>query len=378
MNSPALHHRLHLLFFATIACIIGIWWQTTSFAWWGLALACIPCGLLCYYTKNHKFLFLAITTSCAFALGALRMHTTEKSHQATEKELGNHKQWDLVGRVIDINAIEHARHKQRVTLALTHYKPTAQASWITTATTVECYLYNKNETLRYDDVILMHNIPLRPANNGDYRRYLMRNGVTGAAFIPRLQEQLLERPTFSIFRWLYEQRAKLYTQLAIKMSHPTFSLFSTLFLGNTSPAKNTLHNARTNFSTWGIAHYLARSGLHLIIIIFLWSILLRFLPISFSLQQLFLIFLVSLYTIFSWASVSYVRALITFFLYKFCSLRRLHNQLIHILTLTTLIVIIYNPLHIFFLDFQLSFGLTAALALYNFFSATSSKHLAKA
>ena len=96
-----------------------------------------------------------------------------------------------------------------------------------------------------------------------------------------------------------------------------------------------------------------------------WHYLLRFFPLHFFLKQLILLLLVLLYHLFTFPSISFLRALITYILYKICVFQNLSYNPLHILSLTTFGVLLVNPFQLFFLDFQLSFGLTFALAWFN-------------
>jgi hypothetical protein len=53
------------------------------------------------------------------------------------------------------------------------------------------------------------------------------------------------------------------------MNTNTFALFSSLFLGNRTAIKQDLEEQKPLFKVWGISHFLARSGLHLLIFIML-------------------------------------------------------------------------------------------------------------
>ena len=57
----------------------------------------------------------------------------------------------------------------------------------------------------------------------------------------------------------------------------TFFFFS---FGNIT-SKKTLSSYKDSFKQWGIMHYLARSGLHLVLFLSLFSIILNYLPLSF-------------------------------------------------------------------------------------------------
>ncbi|MFC1845655.1 ComEC/Rec2 family competence protein [Candidatus Dependentiae bacterium] len=107
---------------------------------------------------------------------------------------------------------------------------------------------------------------------------------------------------------------------------------------------------------------MARSGLHLVIFMFLWGIIFSFIPLPFTYKQLALIGLGLFYCLLSWTSISFIRAISIFLLYKISPLLHKQGQLLHLLTIICLVTLIWNPAQLLFLDFQLSFGLTLALA----------------
>jgi competence protein ComEC len=142
-------------------------------------------------------------------------------------------------------------------------------------------------------------------------------------------------------------------------------LFSTIFLGNKDGVKKRLNNEKIFFKLWGISHYLARSGLHLVVFLALLELLLRLIPITFVLKQIISLCIAMIYFLLSWSSLSFMRAFLTFIMYKICLLLGLSSNFLHLVILTCFITLLYNPAHLFFLDFQLSFGLTFALAWFN-------------
>ena len=144
-----------------------------------------------------------------------------------------------------------------------------------------------------------------------------------------------------------------------------FLFFSSLFLGNRSYVKNMMETIDEQFKQWGIYHLLARSGMHLALFIFMWQMIFRFIPLPFILKQGLMLLLCFLYGIFSWTSAPFLRSLALFALNKMCLLTKNPYHLLHYLTLTCLCFLLSCPLYLFFLDFQLSFGLTFALAWLN-------------
>ena len=119
------------------------------------------------------------------------------------------------------------------------------------------------------------------------------------------------------------------------------------------------------FKTWGLSHLLARSGLHLAVFVMIWQRLLSAIPFPFMFKQLFMTILCLVYFILSWSSIPFVRALALFLLYKKCLLFKIPFHFLHNLSLVTFFFLVLCPINLFFLDFQLTFILTAALAWFN-------------
>ena len=214
-----------------------------------------------------------------------------------------------------------------------------------------------------DDRITLENILCKQPPPSSYRGHLMREQTIATAFITKIIPASLERPSFSYKRWIHNLKI-LATQRATQALEPaTKSLYASLFLGNKTYVHSCYESIKEQFKRWGLSHYLARSGLHLVLIVALWMWLFRIIPIPFVYKEFSIAFLVLIYAILSWSSISFIRALSTFFLCKICSgLWHHYYHNLHLLTVTALYLLMQNPLHIFYLDFQLSFGITFALA----------------
>jgi len=202
---------------------------------------------------------------------------------------------------------------------------------------------------------------------------LAREGIVATFFMPQLYGRRLHDKSFvyAFQRFWHTRRAALYTKLQKACNSPQlFALFSALFLGN----KNNEHypKIKTSFSAWGITHYLARSGLHIVILIALWSYLLGYVYAPLFIKVWALLIMLFVYTMLSWSSLSFYRALFFFMLYSTgILLKKIPNPL-HLFCILTTLTLITSPLALFFLDFQLSFGLTFVLLLLSHVRKTAS------
>lgn len=147
-----------------------------------------------------------------------------------------------------------------------------------------------------------------------------------------------------------------------QFSAQTFSLVATMFLGY--PLPNQAHNApRELFGWWGLNHLLARSGLHLIMFLIVLSAFLACLPLAFFIKQGLTLVIIGAYSLMSWPSVSFMRAVSMMMLYGACLFTRAAPHALHIISCVALGTLWYQPLYLFSLDFQLSFALTFTLAV---------------
>lgn len=339
----------HPLFFITHTCIIGIAWHATQahlfFAVLGITLI-----TALYCTQLYKTSTLILCMLASFGVGAYRHYAIQTKHNHTLAQLTATPR-TIVATVTDSIPIDHPFYKQRLTVLVEHNL---------------FFIYTKAcSDINVDDTLMMRDIVIKKPSSSSYANYLLKEGITATLFVPTLDYTRLHRPHYSCARWIHALKNNTLHTLAHKMEERVYHLFASLFLGNKPIPKKIVEYSREHFNTWGVAHYLARSGLHMIIIGMVWHILVSFLPMSYTLRTILLIILSGLYGLLSWPTVSFNRALISFIVYKFCDVLYMPTNFLHTVTVVCLAVILYNPLHVFFLDFQLSFGLTCALALFS-------------
>ena len=178
--------------------------------------------------------------------------------------------------------------------------------------------------------------------------------------------RILERPhpAYTVRAYIYAYREKVFEQIEATLPPETFAYFSALFLGNRATER--YPKIRRLFNRWGITHYLARSGLHIALLIFLWSLLLLCIPAPLVIKQCALAALIACYSALSWPSISFARAIILWLLYTAALLVRRPAQPLYLLSMISLVVVLLWPANALCLDFQLSFFLTAVLMLMSY------------
>lgn len=205
--------------------------------------------------------------------------------------------------------------------------------------------------LKEGQTIEVSNIKLtKPENGCEYESYLIKENIWATSFIASNKINILNETGLPIHKRYFN----LFTS---HLSKNTNSLFSPLFLGKREKNLDTIA-MQHNSMYLGIAHHMARSGIHLVTIFGLLMTCLHYLRIRHS-YRYFLGTILSIgYFEITYPSISFVRALFMILFQMFSKMNKFTYSSIHALTMTTLIILMYNPLQVLFLDFQLSFGVT--------------------
>lgn len=365
---------LHPFFILVIAFIVGIFIQLTFSPLIFISLAPALIGAIFYFYPGalaewRMFIFCAL---CGFSLGSYRLHEQRKHQNTIIQELCN-KEIDCVGYISDLQISHDRKVKNRITLEIRHYRPVGTQEWIPIEAAIFLYSRRPPTDCAVGDTIQLDSITFKHGNsNPAFNNYLLKEGICATAFAQQATFKIVAQPAWGVRNWLHQQRVGLVDRLRNRFSHATLALFTSLFLGNRTEEKQEQEIIAQQSKNWGTSHHLARSGLHLVIFIYLLASLLRFLPMSLFAKEILLLTLCIIYHLFSWSSVSFLRAFITFLFYKTCTLLKFPSHVLHILTLACGLILFTNPMQLFFLDFQLSFGLTFTLAWFN--AAYRGKH----
>ncbi len=227
------------------------------------------------------------------------------------------------------------------------------------------YTKTKPIDLEVGDIVYIPHLKIKKPSNPSFNTYLLKEGISATSYINELNAQKMYRPTYSLARYIWNLKNNQLVDIKKKMNKKTFMLYSSLFLGNRSVVKNELDKHTIEFKTWGIMHYLARSGLHMVIFSMVLFMLLSCLPCSLWIRYTIILLLSIIYTLLSWSSISFLRALVMFLLYIQALLLKKYSNGLHILIVTCFATLLYNPFYLYFLDFQLSFFCTFILAFIN-------------
>ncbi len=353
--SPFLPFVVHASFYCALAFMSGIVWQATHYSllWLGIPLFFGVLGL--HYCKRKKLANLLLLSLASFILGGVRYQHKQNSYRAFSAPKEAHYKAVIEGNMKTGNR----RWPYQVQLQMIE-TITPETSW---PCSFSVYIYTKNNIKeQIGDVIFYKASPLKQPRAKEFGGYLLKEGAIGTAFVPFFEPELLYRPRFSWTRWADQTTERLYASLKKKMSRPCFACFSSLFMGDKSRVKESIEGQKPFFKVWGISHHLARSGLHLMIFILAWHLLLSVLPLPFLFKNILIVILTCIYYILTPPSISFIRAFLLLLFYKFCSFFDWQINPVHLISVVCFLTLLVNPLQLFYLDFQLSFYLTFCLA----------------
>ncbi len=351
------------IFLITLSCIIGIVFHTLL-----IPLSILCATLICYtlFLQQHALLKQLALCSFFICFGAW-LHHKELHNYDNFYTLFENKKINVNGTVIDKNeVISHYKKLDAITLAI---NTIATKEFTQTSNKTIVFYTKSNTNISVGDMVTFYDIMCKRPSSEDFQRYQIKEQVIATVFDDTPKHVVNYHPTWSLRNWIWTQKKRLLDDLANKFSHNTFRFFTSLFLGNRACVKASLEETNEQFKIWGISHFLARSGLHLALFIMIWNSLFCFIPIPLVCKQLIITLLSCIYFILTWTSAPFTRSFALFLVSKLCLFTKTSFHLLHYVTLVCLCFLLYCPLYLFFLDFQLSFALTFALAWLNQLSA---------
>ncbi len=354
------HPPHHPIITATIACIVGIALQSQ----FSLFVLLIPIALLAILHVEQKTQIIPHALPISFLLffAAFFYEYQAQNHAHIMQQITHTD--SLTVKIIDKESIKHnRRYKEWIIgeIKNTDLSPTLpfMSSW-------KIYIYQTKESSWLPgDILEITNDRMPSIKKNDFSWFLCKENVAATLFLSAKNKvQLIHRPTQSITRLLWQKRKNMLDIFEQHTSSAAFELASCIFWGNRTIIKQ---NPETKelFKKIGIVHYLARSGLHLIVFIFIWQLLFKAFCFAYRKKRITLLIIGLLYFFLTWPSVSFFRAFSLFAFFTIAVLNRMRTNIFYLLCLACTLFLVYNPMQLFFLDFQLTFGLTCALIWHN-------------
>ena len=360
MTELPLFTTRHLLIIV-LSFIAGICW--TPFLLWSIAML----SLITHLIYQEKFSALLIVGSlCFFFFGATRYyqnkelyfsnnHLLEKNCNAiaiVQEILPRLDEQEDICIVLKIVSIENNKKEYDINKKTYLFLPYYTKLWV-----------------KPHQKIAIKNIIFKHPHSDSYQEYLIKENIWAVAHLKWLSYTTIEKPSL-LMQQIDEICNLAFNASKTALSPVTHALYLSIFCGKKLKSHTTTQLKKL-FAYWGISHHLARSGLHLIILISLLLFLFSCIPCSFLKKQWIIAGLLSFYYLITYPSVAFMRAFYIYLFYTLCKQLHIISNPIHILLITTLVILAINPHHLFFLDFQLSFSIT--LLILWFFQETQNR-----
>jgi len=316
------------------------------------------------FVLKKYILFLTSLSLLFFFSGALLLHMQLQNHEEKTKDWPR-KNVTLVAEVLDKTEKKTDFYKEVLLVSARELWTEADQKQKVSGK-ICCFLQRRSDLIpgqiiRLENISLQSPGPSPQASSSSFADYLVKENIAATAFIHKPSYTILNKNSYNPLLWLSQYRWNLLTRLKKKLGSRSFSYFSPIFLGKAQELSS--KKTKPLFLLWGISHHLARSGLHIVFFILMWLYFFRLVPVGFTTKHLLLLLLTLVYAALSWTSIAFIRALSLFFLYEAGFLLNKQTTILHLLLLVTYGIILWNPTQLFFLDFQLSFGITYALCL---------------
>lgn len=334
---------------------------------------------LAYYRKTNSLKVTNIVLMICFCIGGMSIYALHSEKQRRLKNFFENHLCSFRGTIHECRRCSSGRAREKIIFYFDKILPQNSSEWLRSSGQFEIYLKNIS-TLEVGDYIEIANLKIKPTtfsqklnNNPSFDFYLAKENIIATLHSDTLSYKLLSKPYFSIKKFFSQQQEKFITSLSNKLSHDAFILFSAIFLGN---KKQDSFHLSHSFNTWGLSHYLARSGLHVVIITTLLELCILFLPISLIIKRIFLLLFLLLYWQLSWTSISFLRAMWVYVAASCAYFFQKSHIFLYLLLLVCFFSLCITPFYLFFLDFQLTFLLTIALSWFNYYQS-STKNLTR-
>jgi len=204
----------------------------------------------------------------------------------------------------------------------------------------------------------LENVPApKNPNEFDFRKYLSFHLIHQQAYLRSNNWKLVKKaPTTGLFKFAHESREYLINTLERQgLKGKELAVASALILGYKDSIDAQLKSA---YSSAGAMHVLAVSGLHVGVIFLIFSQLLSFLEKikhGAILKGILLIIILWLYALLTGLSPSVMRAATMFSFIVAAKMTNRHSSFFNTLAASALVLLIYNPLLIMEVGFQLSY-----------------------
>ena len=301
-------------------------------------------------TKNRR-LFLCLLSATSF-FSAFTLWQYQQQQFSNRVTLLSLYTLEIIGTITNKKDFQHA---QQLEIKITQFRTTLNRTWRPINTSIIAYIANQ-QSLDIGDVVTIPQLSCAPPTN----TLMQHRHVAGISF-HTLFIKLVHHPHWNFKRALYAYKNQIVQQLQAKLNPQAYGLITSIFLGN--PAKDNPFAYHDSFSWWGLNHYLARAGLHLIILLLILNFLTTSITTRFFTKTLLISAITTGYLLITWQNLPFVRAFSALICAQLCHVLKIPVHTLHLLNLIFFNYLLFDPTALFSLDFQLTFAITYCLLI---------------
>jgi|GEM_PF-4853950 len=340
--------------------ITGIISQQSFFLFIETPLFILICFLviLFFLATSNKHARLCALLLVSYCTGTYISSIYEKKYECYEQLFSNHR-LTVIAKVVDKNKINNNTQNSYTQLTIQVVSFRTVLNPIHQPINARVVLTTNNTPPDVGDTITIKNF-LCTSPSESLRTWLRKNNLSGYAYHVS-DITVTHHPTISIHAILWHVRNRIQEAIQSKLSPHAYGLFSMLFLGVSDPQTASTHHKI--FSYWGLNHYLARAGLHLLIFVLILNLLMGIITTRFITKAFIHIGTAGFYYLLTWQNMPFVRSFLVLVASQCCHMLRTPINTLHLLNLVMVGYTIFHPHIIFSLDFQLTFLITYTLIL---------------
>ncbi|WP_160719915.1 ComEC/Rec2 family competence protein [Isachenkonia alkalipeptolytica] len=219
--------------------------------------------------------------------------------------------------------------------------------------------YNSGDRIQIHSPVVEAVSSARPPDSS-YDLYLKSRGIHNRLQASPSQVELLSKDGFYHQGFFPENRRRALNFMDHSLQEPQNQLMKSVLLGNQGFLEEDLREA---FAQTGTAHIIAVSGLHVGILVIVFTLFFRALGIGKQLYLWMILGILFLYGYLIAFPISMVRAGMMYGLYILAFYQHRPYDGLHALAVVGIISLFVNPLALFTVSFQLSFTATASILL---------------
>ncbi len=352
-------HRPFL--WVTLTFLLGIYGGYFAKGHVGLALVFL-CSFLFLgaifidYPKASNCCLLMVVMFCGFIYTHSYMFIPSK-HISQISPYYRNDPIKIRGRIISDVEYKKLFHGVKTSFVIEIDSVLIKKTWIECEGKLMVNLFREEE-LSFGDLLILEGkmfvpIEYEPNEIFSYRQYLKRRNITHIFSIKkRGYVERLQKKEGGIFGFFYRRRMDLKKTFYSYLSETEAGLMQAFILGI---RKEIPEHLKRLFEITGVAHLLAISALHLGTVSFILFLLIKICPLPRKLQYGICILCLIFYALLTGVRPSVVRATTMAVVFLASFIFEKESDLVNTLALAALVILLFNPLYLFDVGFQLSF-----------------------